>query len=155
MEDVLQPRSRRSWDVLKEWFRIAGGNKNASATTVTTIPSKDAPENSTSAVETLADADKISDDSPGMISGRSPEIVSGRSPDIVSGRSPLSSPDDEAVDSNSEQSTAHGWRVVECRVDNNGSCGSCGEMLRSIELSEDDEKRLLKQVGFDFTACCM
>lgn len=132
MEDVLQPRSRRSWDVLKEWFRIAEGKKNASATT-------DTPENSTGAVEMLANASKISGDSPEM--------------DLEC--SHRSSPEDEVVDSNSGQSMAHGWRVVECRVDNNGSCGSCGEMLRSIELSEDDERRLLKQVGFDFTSCYM
>lgn len=145
MEDVLQPRSRRSWDVLKEWFRVAGGKKNASATTVTTMPPKDASENSTGAIETLADADKT----------RVVAESSGEGLETVSDRSHRASPEDEVVGSDSEQSTAHGWRVVECRVGKDGSCGNCGEMLRSIELSEDDEKRLLKQVGFDFTACCM
>ena len=39
------------------------------------------------------------------------------------------------------------WIVSECRVGDDGSCGSCGEVLRSIDLSKDDEERLLKQVG--------
>lgn len=39
------------------------------------------------------------------------------------------------------------WIVSECKVADDGTCGSCGEVLRSIELSEDDEERLLKQVG--------
>lgn len=48
------------------------------------------------------------------------------------------------------------WVVSECKVADDGSCGSCGEVLRSIDLSEDDEERMLKQVGtsvvefFDF-----
>lgn len=39
------------------------------------------------------------------------------------------------------------WNVTECYVRKDGTCENCGEVMRSIELSEDDEQRLLKQVG--------
>lgn len=39
----------------------------------------------------------------------------------------------------------YGWKVSECKVAADGTCQSCGEVLRSIELSADDEQRLLKQ----------
>ncbi|CAB1119970.1 unnamed protein product [Ectocarpus sp. CCAP 1310/34] len=39
-----------------------------------------------------------------------------------------------------------GWIVTECYVRKDGTCENCGEVMRSIELSEDDEQRLLKQI---------
>lgn len=42
------------------------------------------------------------------------------------------------------------WRVTECKVDEDGTCNNCGEVLKSIDLSPDDERRLLEQVGRPF-----
>lgn len=39
------------------------------------------------------------------------------------------------------------WRVVECKVGTDGKCENCGEVLRSVDLSKEDEERLLRQVG--------
>ncbi|CAM9736570.1 unnamed protein product [Ectocarpus sp. 12 AP-2014] len=41
---------------------------------------------------------------------------------------------------------AGSWIVTECYVRKDGTCENCGEVMRSIELSEDDEQRLLKQI---------
>ena len=136
MEDVLQPRSRRSWEVLKEWFRVAGESKitNPSVTTTSTSsPPKDALENSSDAVETNVDANETR-----AASGESNGALEEAPSDP-----PRPPPAVEAADH-----ADHAWKVSECGVGKDGSCGNCGEVLGSIELSEDDERRLLKQVGF-------
>ncbi len=46
-----------------------------------------------------------------------------------------------------DSSCGSGWTVVESTVRADGTCENCGEVLRSIDLSLDDEQRLLKQVG--------
>ena len=62
--------------------------------------------------------------------------------------------DDTTVASEGSPSAATsggGWRVVECKVGTDGTCENCGEVLRSIDLSKEDEDRLLQQVS---AACC-
>eukprot|EP00752_Nemacystus_decipiens_P005171 g4693.t1 len=39
-----------------------------------------------------------------------------------------------------------GWSVVECKVGTDGRCENCGEVLRSVDLSKEDEERLLQQI---------
>lgn len=46
-----------------------------------------------------------------------------------------------------------GWSVVECKVGTDGTCENCGEVLRSVDLSKDDEERLLRQVGCGAVLC--
>lgn len=241
MDDVLQPRSRHSWDVLKKWFRVgpndigngvtkgngdepAGSRQQADApeegeivvaaddavcsaekrqeeapnggsagvgegkdgvdqepiaAAVTTTPAAEA-----AAVETpvAASADagqpaaaavttdvKAATPAPAAAAPQETEAAgmaltaptSGATPALEAGAADVSAAGDPVRGSGDSNDTTSaktgspgvngggggGWSVVECKIGIDGTCENCGEVLRSVDLSQDEEERLLRQVS--------
>lgn len=219
MEDVLQPRSRASWDVLKAWFRVAPSESSAGVDTedgergrppngICSVGSaREGPKNGagreevstavTPIVETkeefvasprrdeagnegIAEGEKAgtAEEEGGEAAGKhqapdrdnpvesAASIVAAPSADVPIAPAAAGTEENgngcsvavvavvttamdrvecgagEAVTS----AYGKGWKVSECKVAPDGSCQSCGEILTSIELSADEEQRLLKQV---------
>lgn len=136
MEDVLQPRSRHSWDVLKAWFSNAGQSSRVTRST-----------NDASAAET-ADADHKN---PSDSAERNLEKEEDGAASTPSSSRP---PSDAGTFKCNGDGGGFIWKMAECKIDDDGSCGHCQETLRSIDLSEDDEKRLLKQVRLHAEESC-
>ena len=240
MDDVLQPRSRHSWDVLKAWFRVgpndigngvtedagkrrrgpdspekgevvatgaaadagtdavrseenregepsddvgAGvgeGGGGSEQDTITAAPAAavaspaDAP--TTEAEEkpaevaapqaAVAAAAAAPEPEPAVAKpaaaaaatapsrAASPPLEAAATAAAEVGGATIGDNDDTTVASEGSPSAATsggGWRVVECKVGTDGTCENCGEVLRSIDLSKEDEDRLLQQVS---AACC-
>lgn len=225
MDDVLQPRSRDSWDVLKAWFSIAvtttttaasntstspaticSGSNTTAATTTTAATSvqKSVPETSAISTKTATMKEKSekndasfgqegqreADGGASAAAASSTELATKSSlgdeafvtkADIAAGKNdadpnaesstvskqpgdtnrdgsaaplpPLTPPlvdgemECEALPpSGGDGDNSQGWSLTECKIAQNGSCHNCGEVLRSIEIPESDERRLLKQV---------
>lgn len=177
MEDVLQPRSRHSWDVLKAWFEVAGqgdnstetvadndfGAKQDSSVAEQAVAAREANTDSTnkgdpnegdgSTIAAQGSARPGVDGNPPPLEGTEDTAATGDASESDSKATPAGEEDatqtPEAVSCapRSPSAVGGGWGVSECRVGKDGACGKCGEVLQSIELSEDDEQRLLKQVG--------
>lgn len=190
MEDVLQPRSRAAWDVIKAWFRVAptesprdtgtslGDVKectvaSSSAGSVSPVehgkddgPSSSPCTSSALVGQSLVESevtDGISEGHDGAVDSSGPnpgarpdggEAEDGAGGDEEIAVNPTKGPveSDVAVEESGGAEAAggfRGWRVSECTVADDGTCRNCGEKLKSIELSEDDEERLRKQASSD------
>ncbi|CBJ26017.1 conserved unknown protein [Ectocarpus siliculosus] len=148
MDDVLQPRSRHSWDVLKAWFKADGGGGDDATGAATTSPR-------------AAGADAVGRSSQADGGGGDDDVMEGApqadgdeavgDPPPVAGKDAVEEASPQADAAGGEKKPPSGgagsWIVRECYVRKDGTCENCGEVMRSIELSEDDEQRLLKQVG--------
>lgn len=153
MEDVLQPRSRRSWDVLKAWFRVStGGGSSTSTDPAATEAKNDSKPEERGDGRVVAQA---TDASAQTTSASDGAALTASPPPTAGGddgaASPPPAPSPAPADAGSEDHSPRaeggfGWCVTECKVGQDGTCESCDEVLRSIELSQDDEQRLLKQV---------
>lgn len=150
MEDVVQPRSVKSWDVLRAWFEAA-----SSAAVATADPGQ---EEGSKAL--LTGAEKVLKNGSGDGAEVTPATENGAdaSPTPTVAHTPTTEAElkkvygvevagGSACEGGGGGERCRGlWKLSECKVALDGSCLKCGEVLRSIELSEDEEQRLLTQV---------
>eukprot|EP00903_Cladosiphon_okamuranus_P008688 g8324.t1 len=230
MDDVLQPRSRHSWDVLKAWFRVGPNDIGNGATEESSEPagprrprppdsleegktvaaaaaaadagvarSEEASDNvgasvgetegeggvkretAASAAATIPAAVEPAAEATAEVTPAAPVAEAGQPTDLTVAEGEAAAPapaaaleaaaddaavgnpvgrsgdrNDTTVASKGPTSTAvscggggdggGGWSVVECKVGADGTCENCGEVLRSVDLSKEDEERLLHQI---------